>query len=48
MGEDELQHTEEGCWCNPVVVTVEGEELCIHNSNDTRAEEEVPDFMREG
>ena len=34
ISDDTFSHTEdETCWCSPRICTVEGETLCIHNTN---------------
>lgn len=46
---DDCDHIEsEGCQCGPQVVTVEGEEMCIHRNYVGLEDREIPDFMREG
>lgn len=47
--DDHLLHIEDvSCWCNPYTTTVEGEDLCIHNSNYERGDtEEVQSLLSE-
>ena len=49
IGNNSNDHIEsDGCHCNPQVIVVENEELCIHFEYVHEREDEVSDFMREG